>query len=337
MGAQKVLYIGGTGEISYGCIEAGLELGQQIAVYNRGTSGVRLPEGVRRIKGDVNDAAAYAALARERWDAVCQFRCFDTDQARCDIEVFSGKTGQFVFISSATVYQRPPRDYAYRVTEDAPLGNPHSDYATKKLACERLYFEAHAAGKLPVTVVRPSHTNRVRFPGTFIGGDHIAWRLVQRKPIISHGDGTSLWAVTRCEDFGRAFARLLGNPKALGEAFHITSDESNPWDAIFRAMADELGVEANLVHVPSDTLVRYEPKWAGALHGDKTWSFVFDNSKVKAAVGGWSCRHNMRDAIAMAAPHVRRTLERFTPDAQADALMDRIVRDQQALGAASRQ
>lgn len=334
MGAHKVLYIGGTGEISYGCIEAGLELGQQIAVYNRGTSGVPLPDGVRRITGDVNDAAAYAALAREQWDAVCQFRCFDTPLALRDIEVFSGQAGQFVFISSATVYQRPPRDYAYRVTEDAPLGNPHSDYATKKLACERVYMQAHAAGKLPVTVVRPSHTNRTRFPGTFIGGEHTAWRMLAGKPVISHGDGTSLWAVTRCEDFGRAFARLLGNPKALGEAFHITSDESNPWDAIYRAIAQELGVEAKLVHVPSDTLVRYEPKWAGALHGDKTWSFVFDNSKVKAAVGGWECRYSMRQAMAMCAVHMRRILEGYRPDPAVDALVDRIVREQAELGKA---
>lgn len=189
----------------------------------------------------------------------------------------------------------------------------------------------HAAGRLPVTIVRPSHTNRVNFPGTFISGDHIAWRMLHSQPVVSHGDGSGLWVLTRSEDFGAAFARLLGNPQTLGEAFHITSDEANAWDRLFAAIADALGVEANLVHVATDTLIQYNAAWESGLRGDKAWSVQFDNSKIKQAVDGWACRYSMCDAMQMAAPHVRRRMQGFQPDFQVDALVDRIVAEQRAL------
>ena len=237
---MKVLYIGGTGEVSYGCIQAGLELGQQITVYNRGTSGVQLPNGARHISGDVTDETAYQSVGRQKWDAVCQFRSFDMQQCQRDIRAFAGNVGQFVFISTAMVYQRPP--VKQPVIESSPRGNPHSpDYAQKKIAIEDHLMELHRSKKMPLTIVRPSHTIRTRMPGAFVSDDEVSWRMIHGKPIVCHGDGSSLWALTRCEDFGRAFAKLLGNPKAMGEAFHITTDQLHPWDAIHRAWAMALG------------------------------------------------------------------------------------------------
>lgn len=329
---MKVLYLGGTGEVSYGCIEAGLELGQQISVYNRGTSGVTLPKGARHIPGDVTDETAYQAVGKQKWDAVCQFRSFDMQQCERDIRAFAGHVGQFVFISTAMVYQRPPAKLP--INESAPRGNPHSpEYAQRKIAIEDRLMELHRSGKMPLTVVRPSHTIRTRMPGTFVDDDEISWRLLHGKPIICHGDGSSLWTLTRCEDFGRALAKLLGNPKAMGEAFHITTDKLHPWDAIYRAWAAALGApDPRLIHVASDTLVRYDPKWAQSLLGDKTWSIIFDNSKVKSVASGWECRHDLAETLAMSAPHVKERLKKFSPDPELAKLLERVIVEQGRLG-----
>jgi nucleoside-diphosphate-sugar epimerase len=245
-----------------------------------------------------------------------------------DIRAFAGNVGQFVFISTAMVYQRPPGKLP--VTEASPRGNPHSpEYAQKKIAIEDRLMELHHSGKMPVTIVRPSHTIRTRLAGAFVSDDQIAWRMLHGKPVISHGDGSSLWALTRTEDFGRAFAKLLGNSKALGEAFHITTDEVNPWDAIYGEMAAALGApRPKLVHVATDALVRYEPKWTGSLPADKSSSMIFDNSKVKSAVGGWECRHNLRETLAMSVPFAKARLEKFKPDMGLEKLLDRIVTEQ---------
>jgi len=330
--AQKILYLGGTGEVSYGCIEAGLELGQEISVYNRGTSGVALPKGARHIQGDVTDENKYQTLGKQKWDAVCQFRTFDMQQCERDIRAFAGNVEQFVFISTAMVYQRPP--VKLPVKESAPLGNPFSpDYAEKKIAIENRLMELHRSGKMPVTIVRPSHTIRTRLAGAFVNDDQIAWRMLNGKPIISQGDGSSLWALTRTEDFGRAFARLLGNPRALGEAFHITTDEVHPWDAIYRETAAALKAPPpKLVHVPTDTLVRYQPNWAQSLIGDKSWSMIFDNSKVKSAVGGWECRLDLGQTLGMSVPFAKARLEKFKPDAELEKLLDQIVAEQSGVG-----
>jgi nucleoside-diphosphate-sugar epimerase len=333
---MKVLYIGGTGEVSYGCIQAGLKLGQEISAYNRGASGVPLPKGAVHIQGDLGDEAKYQSLGSQKWDAVCQFRSFDLDQCERDIRAFAGNVGQFVFISTAMVYQRPPAKLPF--TEASARGNPHSpDYAQKKIAIEDRLMDVHRSGKMPVTVVRPSHTLRTRLPATFISDDEIAWRMLHGKPVIVQGDGSSLWALTRTEDFGRAFAKLLGNPKAMGEAFHITTDEVHPWDTIIREMAAALGAPGpKLVHVASDTLVRYDPTWAGSLLGDKSWSCIFDNTKVRQAIGGrWKCRHDLRQTLAMSAKHALERQKNFSPDAHVQRTVDRIVEEQSRLGVAT--
>lgn len=328
---MKVLYIGGTGEISYECVLAGREAGQDVAVYNRGQNHEPLPGGVRRIAGDLDDAAAYARLGEERWDAVCQFLAYDMRRVERDREVFGGKVGQYVFISSASAYLKPPAGFL--VTEDTPLENPWWGYSRAKAAMERRLMEYHVAGDLPVTIVRPSHTVRRNWPGTFYGNDDLAWRIATGRPIISHGDGTSLWVLTHSRDFARPFVRLLGNPAALGEAFHITSDEANYWDAIYQAIGVALDREPKIVHVPTETLVRYNPDWAGPLLGDKAWSLLFDNAKVRRVAGDFTCEIRMTEQMRRIAEHWRTRAEGVRPDEKRHALLDRIVEEQQRLAA----
>lgn len=327
---MRVLYIGGTGEISYACVQAAAALGQDVAVFNRGRNDEPLPPQVRAIRGELQDQDAYRQLGDERFDVVCQFLGFDLPMVERDAEVFGGRVGQYLFISSASAYQKPQQDY--RITEATPLENPFWEYSRRKAAMERRLMDLHREGRLPVTIVRPSHTHRRRFPGTFISGDHIAWRMLQHKPVVCHGD-SNLWTLTHSDDFAQAFVRLCGNPAALGEAFHITRDHAHLWPVVLRTMAATLGVEAELVHVASQTLVRYNGDWAGPLLGDKACSVVFDNSKVSRAVGGWSCRLTLEQGLARTADHVRQRLgDGWAPRPEDDALIDRIIQEQRALG-----
>jgi nucleoside-diphosphate-sugar epimerase len=327
---MKVLYIGGTGEISYECVLAGAAAGQEITVYNRGVNDEPLPKSVRRITGDMNDQVAYERLGREHFDVVCQFMAFDVARIERDKQVFAGKVGQYVFVSSASAYQKPPEHYV--ITEDTPLENPYWPYSRAKAAMEQRLMEWHAAGQLPVTIVRPSHTYRRKFPSTFHGGDDLAWRILAGRPIISHGDGSSLWVLTHSSDFAVPFVGLLGNPRAIGQAFHITADRAYAWDRILRAVGAALGAEPKLVHVPTETLLRYNDAWAGPLLGDKTWSVIFDNSKVKSVAGDFLCKIDMPHGMKMVAEHWRKRAGRFRPDENRNTLLDRIAEEQLALG-----
>jgi nucleoside-diphosphate-sugar epimerase len=254
------------------------------------------------------------------------------DVVRRDVEVFGGKCGQYVFISTASAYEKLPSRLV--ITEDVPLRNPYWPYSQKKADMEAYLMAQHADGRLPVTVVRPSHTHRTRFPGGIASGDDWAWRMLHGKPILVHGDGTALWTLTYSTDFAVPFAGLLGNGRALGEAFHITRHmESHAWNHIYGEVGRSLGVEARLVHVPTDTLVRYNPDWAGPLLGDKTPSVLFDNSKVMSVAGEFACQVSMEDGIRRAAEHVRARIDRYTPDPDKHALLDRIAEEQEALGA----
>jgi nucleoside-diphosphate-sugar epimerase len=329
---MRVLFLGGTGEISTACVARAAEVGHEVAVFNRGQRQEALPGSVRRIVGDLADAAATAALGREHFDVVCQFLAYDLDQVRRDAEVFGGCCGQYVFISTASAYQKPPTRVV--LTEAVPLANPFWPYSQKKADMEAWLLRQHAEGRLPVTIVRPSHTHRTRFPGGMAGGDDWAWRMLQGKPILVHGDGTSLWTITHSEDFAVPFVGLFGQERALGEAFHITRHlESYPWDAIYRAMGATLGVEPRLVHVPTDTLVRYCPDWAGPLLGDKTWSVMFDNRKVMGVAGQFTCRVSLEEGLRRAAEHYRPRAAAYRPDPARHALLDRIAEEQTKLGA----
>ena len=325
---MKVLYVGGTGEISQSCVLESLKLGHDVTVLNRSQTEQQLPAEVRQLTGDLGSGTPYASLGSEVFDSVCQFVAFDMQRVDEDVQMLSGRTGQYVFISTASAYHKPI-DRFERITERTPLQNPFWEYSRKKARMEARLFEEHARGTLPVTVVRPSHTYRRRLPSALGGGDWTARRMLAGQPVIVHGDGTSLWTLTHATDFARPFARLLGNPRALGEAFHITGENVHTWDEILTEMGRALGVEPRLVHVASDTLVRYEPAWKGPLHGDKAPSTLFDNSKVSGVAGAFPTTIGLKEGFAAAAPEVRIRLERgLGKDPALDAKVDQILHEQ---------
>jgi len=328
---MRVLYIGGTGEISLACVRQSVQLGLEVTVFNRGMHNECLPDGVTRIVGDMSDSEAYARLGEEYFDVVCQFLAYDPLTAQHDLEVFGGKCGQYVLISSTAAYKKPPDRYV--ITEDVLLENPFWPYAQAKAEMEDLLLQAHGDGRLAVTVVRPAHTFRAKFPGGVAQGDDWAWRVMHDRPIIVHGDGTSLWTLTYAGDFAAAFCGLLGNEKALGEAFHITRHmEAFTWNEIWTELAASLGRQARLVHVPSETLVRYNADWRGQLLGDKIYSTMFDNTKVMSVVGKFECDVSLTQGMSFASEHVKKRLASYQPDEKLHALLDRIADEQLKLG-----
>ncbi len=320
---MRVLYIGGSGEISFDCIHESVRLGHEVTVFNRGRNNAGLPAECRFLTGDVEDDASYGRLAEERFDAVCQFRLFTPEAIQRDIGLFAGHCGQYVFISSASAYAKPVRRLP--ITEETPLDNPYWAYSRAKAEMEAIL---QAQDRLPYTIVRPSHTYRTKMPTPF--GSQVS-RVLRGKPVIVHGDGESLWTLTHARDFAPPFARLLGNPRALGEAFHVTGDRQWPWNEIVRAIGGALGVEGpEMVHVASDTLVRYNPEWEGPLLGDKAASVIFDNRKVKSVVGDFDCPIDPWEGMRIVARDFPPRADDFDP--AVDALLDRIAADQLALG-----
>ena len=326
----NVLYVGGTGEISLACVEASLQAGHRTSVFNRGRNDEPLPTGVERIAGELNDST-YRELGRHRFDVVCQFLAFDLAQVERDLEVFGGKCGQYVFISTASAYQKPPA--SWRITEETPLSNRYWPYSQAKADAETALFGWHRQRKLAVTVVRPSHTYRRRFPGTFVPGDDHVWRLTSGRAVILHGDGTGLWTLTHASDFARPFVRLLGNPRAIGRAFHITGPDSFTWNDIYGTIARVVDVDRpRFVYVPTATLVRYNPDWTGPLLGDKAWPVQFDLSRLKSVAGDLECEVGLEAGLSSVVPHWRKRMERFVPDEALHGLLDRIAAEQERLG-----
>ena len=324
----KVLFVGGTGNISLSCVAKAAKAGHKVTVFNRGATAAPLPEGVDSIAGDIGDAR-YRELGRSGFDVVCQFIAFTPEQVVRDIEVFSGGAAQYVFISSASVYQKPPRNYV--ITEKTPAVNPYWRYSQDKIACEAALQTARG---LRWTIVRPSHTVRSMLPTVFNEGDALAHRLLAGRPVIVAGDGATPWTLTRCADFAVPFVRLFGNGAALGEIFHITSDNAYTWNDITNAIASGLGVKADIVHVPTDTLIRYLPDTEGPLMGDKTWAALFDNTKVKAVAGEFDCVKDLDEVLAEPIASFKARLKSEGPKTSAwDAPMDRIAREQRSLGA----
>jgi len=329
---MKVLYIGGTGEISTACVWQSVAAGHDVTIFNRGRTEEALPEAVHRITGDLSDAAAYEALGKANFDVVCQFVAYDLAGVDRDAHVFGGRCGQYVFISTASAYQKPPKQYI--ITESVPLANPFWPYSQAKADMEAYLMHRHAEGRLPVTVVRPAHTLRTRFPGGIATGDDWAWRMLNGRPIIVHGDGTGLWTLTYATDFAAVFVNLFGKKKALGEAFHITRHmRAHLWNHIFDAMGRALGVQPRLVHVPAETLVRYDPAWAGPLLGDKAWPVLYDNSKVMSVAGNFECKVGMEEGMHFAAGHYRKRAAAYKPDLARHAFLDRVAEEQSRLGA----
>lgn len=282
---MRILLIGGTGIISSACAERILAEGHELFLLCRGQSPRPVPEGARVLQGDIRDrASAERALGDLRFDAVANFVAFEPAHVEADIELFTGRTRQYLFISSASAYKKPVDHWP--ITEATPLLNPYWLYSRNKIACEERLVRAYREQGFPVTLVRPSHTyDRTLLPfDPYQAGYTVLTRMKQGKPVIVHGDGTSLWVLTHHRDFAKGFVGLLGQPKAIGEAFHITSDEVLTWNQIYTQVAHAAGVEPRLVHVPSERIAREHPAWGAGLLGDKAHSVFFDNSKLKRLV-----------------------------------------------------
>jgi nucleoside-diphosphate-sugar epimerase len=293
---MKVLYIGGSGQISFDCIHETVKAGHETWVFNRGNNNHGLPEKTNFIRGDLTDDANYAKLADMHFDAICQFRAFSPDHLERDIRLFSGKTSQYLFISTASAYQKPARTYT--ITEEVPLENPFWEYSRKKIECEKMLQQQD---KLPYTILRPSHTSRTKFTSAMGEGEVAPQRMLKGKPVVIPGDGSSLWTITYSKDFAPPFVRLLGNPRAINDYFHLTSDNAYEWNVIYKAIGKSVGVEPRIVHVPSDTLVKYNPDWTGPLFGDKAYSVTFDNSKIKSVVGEFDCNTSLDKFMSIVA------------------------------------
>ena len=279
---MKALFIGGTGIISSACSQLALDRGIDLYLLNRGKSSRPIPAGAQVLHGDIRDPdSVQKVLGKQHFDAIVNWITFTPDQIEIDLRLFTDHTDQYVFISSASAYQKPPAGLP--ITESTVLENPFWEYSRNKIACEERLLLAYRQQHFPITIVRPSHTyDKTLLP--MEGGWTVIDRMIKGKPVIVHGDGTSLWTLTHHRDFAKGFIGLLGNPHAIGEAVQITSDESVTWNQIFEYCARAAGVTPKIVHIPSERIAQYDPEWGAGLLGDKTYSVIFDNSKIKRLV-----------------------------------------------------
>ena len=327
---MKILFIGGTGLISSACSELAVQSGMELFILNRGVSTkFQPPVGSHLLAGDFyqDENGVAAMLEDHHFDAVVDWIAFTPDDVERDIRLFSDKTDQFVFISSASAYQKPPAHYV--ITEETPLVNPFWEYSRNKIACEEHLMQAYRAGGFPVTIIRPSLTygpsqlplctNSWQYPYTIFD------RMKRGQKVVIPGDGTSLWVFTWNGDFAKGFLPLLGNKSAIGEAFHITSDEVLTWNQAYEAVADALGVELNVVHIASDLIAQYDEHALGSLIGDKVNSAVFDNSKIKRFVPDFDCTVLWREGIRQTINWFEADLSRQVVDDDANKLWDRII------------
>jgi nucleoside-diphosphate-sugar epimerase len=275
----KVLFIGGTGIISSACTDLCVEKGIDVTLLNRGLTDRPIPKDVRIIRADIrNPEQIKSILSNEKFDVVVDWIAYSQDHVEKDFEIFKEKTSQYIFISSASTYQKPPDSLPIKETE--PLINPHWEYSRNKIKCEEYLLQVFNDYEFPVTIVRPSHTyDRTKI--ALSGGYTALNRIREGKKVIIHGDGTSLWTLTHHQDFARGFVGLLGNSKTIGEAYHITSDEVLTWNQICETFSDTVGMPANIIHIPSDFIFSYDKEWGEGLLGDKAHCMIFDNRKIK--------------------------------------------------------
>ena len=329
---MKILIIGGTGTISSAITRQLVAAGHELWLINRGNRTAELPDGVKLITGDINnhEYEVVAKLGDEQFDAVCEFIGFLPSQVERDIRLFTGRTKQYVFISSASAYNKPVRNHV--ITEGTSLANPYWEYSRNKIACEELLMKAYRETGFPVTIVRPSHTYCERGVPVSVHGPRGSWQVLKRmlegKRVIVHGDGSSLWTLTWNEDFARGFIGLLGNPKAIGEAFQIMSDESLTWNQIYQAVADALGVEFKPYYVSSSYLAQVSPKewdFEGNLLGDKACTVVFDCSKLKLAVPGFCATTRFDQGVRRAVAYIKSHPEFQIEDSEFDIWCDKVI------------
>jgi nucleoside-diphosphate-sugar epimerase len=324
MTSTSLLVIGGTGQISASVVRQALRDGLAVTVLNRGSTTIRpVPAGVEQLVADVRDEEALVAtLGGRRFDSVADFLTFTPDQLASMLRVVAPLTDQYVFIGSASAYQKPP--VSLPITEATPLFNPWWSYSRDKIACERLLRDEHLAGRVQATVVRPSHTyDETAVP--LLGGWTTIERMRRGDPIVLHGDGTSLWALTHSADFARAFVGLLGHPGALGEAFHIMSPELLTWNMIARDLADAAGASLHVVHRTTQVLTDEVPEWTADLCGDRSHPAVFDTSKIRALVPGWEARVPFAEGARQIVAWHDADASRRTVDPWVDGAYERLV------------
>jgi len=279
---KKVLFIGGSGVISSACSQLCIEKGIELSCITRGRSVRPLPDEVNQILADIYDIESVLSSLKDRYfDAVVDWIAFEPDHVERDIRLFRDMTDQYIFISTASAYQTPPKSLP--ITESTTLYNPFWEYSRNKIACEDLLVHEYRENGFPMTIVRPSHTyDKTMLP--FRGRYTVIDRMLHNKKVLVNGDGTSLWTLTHHRDFAKGLVGLLGNPQAIGETFHITSDEILTWNQIFDIVASAANTVAQKIHVPSEYIAAYDHDWGSGLLGDKTHSVIFDNSKIKRLV-----------------------------------------------------
>ncbi len=327
---RKALFIGGTGTISSAITAQLAAEGEwELTLLNRGNRNDGVSANVRILQADINDEAAVEKLlAGTQWDCVCDFIGFVPAQVERDWRLFKGRTKQYMYISSASAYQKPAASPF--ITEGTPLVNPYWQYSRDKIACEDFLMEKHRSEGFPVTIIRPSHTYDERSVPLGVHGDNGSWQVLQRmldgKPVIIHGDGTSQWTLTHNSDFAKGFIGLMGNPHALGNTFHITSDETLTWNQIYQTIADALGVPLKAVHVSSEFLDAAGPyDFRGGLIGDKATTVLFDNAKLKRAVPGFQATVRFEQGVRRTIAHIFAHPELQRPDPAFDAWCDRVI------------
>ncbi|MBQ0036914.1 MAG: SDR family oxidoreductase [Firmicutes bacterium] len=326
---MKVLFIGGTGTISMAITRELANRGDELFLLNRGNRTSELPENVKVINADINDEELVKEKIKDlEFDSVCDFIGFVPEQVERDYRLFKGKTKQYMYISSASAYNKPSRNYV--ITEGTSLANPYWEYSRNKIACEELLMKLYREEGFPITIIRPSHTYDERSVPLGVCGDKGSYQVVKRmlegKPVIIHGDGTSLWTMTHNSDFAKGFVGLIGNPHAIGEAFQITNDETLTWNQIYESVAKALNVKLNAYYVSSeflDAVSDYDFK--GSLIGDKACSVVFDNSKLKKAVPEFKPCVHFEDGVKRTIDNVLSKKELQIEDPEFDAWCDRVI------------
>ncbi len=331
---MKALLIGGTGTISTEISKRLIKLGWELTLLNRGNTGAFVPEGARVIKVDVNDEAAVNnLLGDERFDVVADFIVFTPEQAQRDIRLFKERTAQYIFISSASAYQKPLS--SPHITESTPLHNPYWGYSRNKTIIEEMLMDAYRKDGFPVTIVRPSHTYNERSMPIGLHGQKGSFAVVERirtgKKVIVPGDGLTLWTVTHARDFAVGFCGLMGNIHAIGEAVHITSDERLTWNQIHECVGRAVGCAPKLVHIASETLAKLGPDWEGALIGDKSNTVLFDNSKIKRLVPEFCATTRFDQGAREVVEYIYSHPECQTPDPEFDAWCDAVIEQYEAM------
>ncbi len=328
---MKILLIGGTGTISSAITRQLAESGHELWVLNRGNRKNEVPAGVRQVICDINDEAEVLRQTGDQvFDAVCEFIGFLPSQVERDIRLFCGRTRQYVYISSASAYNKPAASHV--ITEGTALANPYWEYSRNKIACEELLMKTYREEGFPVTIVRPSHTYCERSVPVSVHGPKGSWQVLKRmlegKPVLIQGDGSSLWTLTWNEDFARGFIGLLGNPKAIGEAFQIMSDEQLTWNQIYQSVANVLGVTFKPYYASSDFLAAVSPKeydFTGNLLGDKSVTVVFDCTKLKRAVPGFCATTRFDEGVRRCVDYLMSHPELQVEDPEFDAWCDIVI------------